>query len=77
MLLNIGFDLFKESDANFITHDVDINPNEETILNLYKRNINDNQIISIYSDSRTLGGIIAFKKEEFCKINGFPNNFWG
>lgn len=77
ILFNIGFDLYKDLDAIFFTHDVDVNPNEECIKELYKPTIKNNEIISIYSDSRTLGGIIAFKKETFIKINGFPNNFWG
>jgi hypothetical protein len=37
----------------------------------------ENEIISIYSDDRTLGGIIYFRKADFIKCNGFPNNFWG
>ena len=76
MLLNIGFDIYKDTDSNFIIHDVDINPMEECIEKFYTQPVNNN-IISIYSDSRTLGGIIKFKKNEFIKMNGFPNNFWG
>ena len=43
---------------------------------IYKRK--DNNIIGIYtSKHNTLGGIIKFTTNNFEKINGFPNNFWG
>ena len=77
-MLNIGFDVNKhEDDAIFYTHDVDLNPSEETIISNYKLEIKEDEIISIYSDDNTLGGIITFKSKTFLKINGFPNNFWG
>ena len=31
-----------------------------------------------YSDSSNyFGGIVAFTRQQFIKVNGFPNNFWG
>jgi hypothetical protein len=78
ILLNIGFEIYKnENNAIFYTHDVDLNPSEEMIISNYKLEINDKEIISIYSDDKTLGGIIAFNNNTFLKMNGFPNNFWG
>ncbi len=77
-LLNIGYDLFKDTGENFYTHDVDINPYEETIQKIYTKDVSDNEIMGIFnSKHQTLGGIIKFKKEIFKKINGFPNNYWG
>lgn len=80
LLLNIGFkENLNYEDALFFTHDVDVNPTEQTIITYYKDNIPDvNTIKGIYTSRfNTLGGVICFKKEPFLKINGFPNNFWG
>jgi hypothetical protein len=80
MLLNIGFnENLNYDDAIYFTHDVDINPYEETIINYYiSHNIDNNTIKGIYTSSwGTLGGVICFKKVVFKKINGFPNTFWG
>ena len=81
-LLNIGFDLTKNSEADaFIFHDVDlISP--ESVMSLYTT-IPEMPIhianlwTEKYAHKDFLGGIISFKKEDFEKINGFPNNFWG
>lgn len=27
--------------------------------------------------SNYFGGIVAFTRQQFIKVNGFPNNFWG
>jgi hypothetical protein len=82
-LLNIGFDLAKkEGNNNFVFHDVDLLPSEE--LKKYYINIPGNNPIHIAavwdrygSNPKYFGGIVAFSKELFEKINGYPNNFWG
>ena len=77
-LLNIGYDIFKDIGDNFFTHDVDINPLENTIRDIYTKEIRMNEIMGIFNSKHdTLGGIIKFKKEIYKKINGFPNNYWG
>ena len=77
MLLNIGFNEYKDKTQYFFTHDVDIYPNENCVKLLYTKN-SDNIITGIYtSHCNTLGGIIKFTPSIFLKINGFPNNFWG
>lgn len=74
-LLNVGVDLYKDKANYIITHDVDINPNNESI-SLYNNKQSD--IVRIYSaHSRSLGGIVKFKTDKFLEINGFPNNIWG
>lgn len=78
-LINIGFNDNLNNNTLYFTHDVDVNPNEDTIVNYY---INNNLLIDtikgIYtSKCNTLGGIICFNKNTFQKINGFPNNYWG
>jgi hypothetical protein len=82
-LLNIGFDLAKkEGYNNFVFHDVDLLPSEE--LKKYYTTIPTNNPIHIAavwdrygSNPKYFGGIVAFSKELFEKINGYPNNFWG
>lgn len=77
-LLNIGFILYKNTGVNFFTHDVDINPRIDTIKELYNKDIEDDEIMGIYTSAcNTLGGIIKFKKKAYVKINGFPNEIWG
>lgn len=80
--LNIGFqEMEKESNGvinNYITHDIDVNPFESTIKELYNKPIEDNHVIGIYTSFHgTLGGLIKFNSNTFKNINGFPNNFWG
>lgn len=76
-LLNIGYDSYKQENSVYFTHDVDINPNEKTIKEIYDKKVSD-EIIGIYtSECNTLGGVIKFRGETFKKINGFPNNVWG
>ena len=75
--LNIGF---KESGDStyYFTHDIDLNPTEDTIKQYYKKEVEENHIMGIYTSYfNTLGGIIKFRKSAFKKINGFANNFWG
>jgi len=77
MLLNIGFNEYKDKSKFFLSHDVDIYPNEKCIKELYTKQ-EENNIVGIYtSQCNTLGGIIKFTSNHFQKLNGFPNNFWG
>ena len=77
-LLNIAFQEFKDKTLYLMTHDVDINPTEETILSYYCKDVSDNVVMGIYtSAANTLGGIIKFRPTSIIKCNGFPNNFWG
>ena len=77
-LLNIGVHYTNNEDTLFITHDVDVNPIALKTIDLYNLNVDENEIIGIYtSECNTLGGLIKFKGKTFNCINGFPNNFWG
>jgi hypothetical protein len=76
MMLNIGFHEYQSK--YFITQDVDINPTEKCIIYYYNKEVNDNNVLGIYtSHCNTLGGIIKIKKKDLYKINGFPNDIWG
>jgi len=82
-LLNIGFEIAnKEGYNNFIFHDVDLLPSSE--LKKYYTNIPIDEPVHIaaawdrYNKNPSyFGGIVAFNKDMFNKINGYPNNFWG
>ena len=77
-VLNVGFKEYQNKTKYFFTHDVDINPFEKTLLKYYKPPIDDGYIQGIYTSAwDTLGGIVKFKKNDFLKINGFNNMFWG
>ena len=82
-LLNIGFNLAdQEGYNNFIFHDVDLLPSDE--LKTYYTTVptsNPIHIAAVWdrygSNPKYFGGIVAFSKDMFEKINGYPNNFWG
>jgi len=77
MLLNIGFNEYKDKCNYFYNHDVDVYPNEKCVKEFYT-SIKDNTMIGIYTPpGETLGTVIKFTKPIFEKINGYPNNFWG
>ena len=59
-LLNVGFKEHEGQTQYFITNDVDINPKERTINDLYSPEIKeDNLIRGIYNNKHgTLGGLI-------------------
>lgn len=81
-LLNIGFKLADEEGyTNFIFHDVDLLPSPELLKYYMKLHENPVHIARVWDryagNPKYFGGIVAFTKEQFDKINGFPNNFWG
>ena len=78
-LLNVGFKEFQHQTNYFITNDVDINPKEKTIQNLYASEIEQRDLIrGIYNNKHgTLGGLIKIKHEHVFRVNGFPNDIWG
>ena len=82
-LLNIGFEYaVMYGCTNFIFHDVDLLPSEE--LKEYYENVPTDKPVHIAAvwdryngNPNYFGGIVAFNKTMFEKINGYPNNFWG
>ena len=60
----------------FITQDVDVNPNSNT-MELYNID-NKDSITGIFnSQCITLGGILKISSKDVRKTNGFPNNYYG
>ena len=83
-LINIGVNIiFNECDY-LILHDVD---NVTFTKDIYKYyNISSNLVFrnSYFKANENddvyngyFGGVLIFKKEDFVKINGFSNNYWG
>uniref|UniRef100_A0A8D0FRT6 Beta-1,4-galactosyltransferase 1 n=1 Tax=Strix occidentalis caurina TaxID=311401 RepID=A0A8D0FRT6_STROC len=83
-LLNIGFaEALKEYDYDcFVFSDVDLIPMDDR--NTYKC-YSQPRHLSVSMDkfgfrlpyNQYFGGVSALSKEQFTKINGFPNNYWG
>ncbi|KAM9100494.1 beta-1,4-galactosyltransferase 1 isoform X2 [Sarcophilus harrisii] len=83
-LLNIGFqEALKEYDYDcFVFSDVDLIPMDDR--NTYKC-FEQPRHLSVSMDkfgfslpyNQYFGGVSALSKEQFLKINGFPNNYWG
>ena len=82
-LLNIGFKIANDAGYDiFIFHDVDLLPSKE--LKKYYTTYPEKQPVHIAavwdrygSNPNYFGGIVAFNKTMFQKVNGFPNDFWG
>jgi hypothetical protein len=82
-LLNIGFIAAEEDGCDvFVFHDVDLLPSEE--LKEYYINPPTSSPVHIaavwdrYNENpKYFGGIVAFNKDSFKRINGYPDNFWG
>jgi hypothetical protein len=82
-LLNIGFVAAEEDGCNvFVFHDVDLLPSQELKEYYVEPPVSSPVHIAAVWDRYNqnpnyFGGIVAFNKESFKKINGYPNNFWG
>jgi beta-1,4-galactosyltransferase 1 len=75
-LLNVAFNLYKNNTNFFITHDVDICPNEYVVKNIYTKQNFDVVRISI-PHSKSFGQICKFTHDSIYEVNGFPNYIWG
>ncbi|XP_041074952.1 beta-1,4-galactosyltransferase 1-like [Polyodon spathula] len=83
-LLNVGYaEALKEYDYDcFVFSDVDLIPMDDR--NIYKC-FSQPRHIAVSMDKfgfslpykQFFGGISSLSKEQFEKINGFPNNYWG
>ena len=76
MLLNIGFNEYKDKTQYFFTHDVDIIPTEKCVNELYTKTNYDVIRISVPHDT-SFGQICKFTHSSIFNINGFPNIIWG
>ena len=74
-LLNAAFmEYINEVEYAFF-HDIDNIPDEDTIINFYTKEFS---ILNICSNGKDkFGGVTKIHKNDFIKMNGFPNNIWG
>lgn len=82
-LLNIGFEIACSEGCNiFVFHDVDLIPSKELLP--YYTTVPDSpvHVANVWNDRYScndsyFGGIVTFSQEDYIRINGYPNNFWG
>ncbi|XP_055965324.1 beta-1,4-galactosyltransferase 4 [Sorex fumeus] len=83
-LLNVGYlEALKDENWDcFIFHDVDLVP--ENDLNLYKCEKQPKHLVVGRNSTGYrlryngyFGGVTALSREQFFKVNGFSNNYWG
>lgn len=75
-LCNIGVDITADTADYFVFHDVDILPKQEICdysYNHYPTHLAGN--IKPYTN--WIGGALKIRKEDFIKVNGFSNDYWG
>jgi len=80
LLCNIGFELYQKECDYICIHDVDIigenfDYSYESITTHLSARFRDNNYKEFYE--RCLGGVVLFPKQDFIKINGFSNQYWG
>lgn len=81
VLLNVGFLLAEHNVDYFIFHDVDLFPDDDMrkYYGCYPfKPIHLAHIWTKYGvGGKYFGGVNSFNKEDFRKINGYPNDYWG
>lgn len=84
-LLNVGFQVAKAALpglTSFITHDVDLLPSPD-MRPVYANPPPENSAVHLasvwpkYTYGTFIGGVLAFRPEDFERVNGYPNNYWG
>jgi predicted glycosyltransferase involved in capsule biosynthesis len=79
-LFNIGFDIDHKEFDYFCFHDIDMLPLEADysfVEKPYHMATNASQFNNNLPYQTYYGGVNLFNKEDFIKINGYSNDFWG
>ena len=80
-LLNAGFRLYQDANAYFCFHDVDMLP--ESASCDYSYPVMPTHLSAYCSqfeyqfDPYYFGGVLLVNKEDFLRVNGFSNQYWG
>lgn len=84
-LLNVGFRLAQKALPglhSYITHDVDLLPSTD-MAPVYANPPPEHKAVHLasvwpkYSYNTFIGGVLAFRPEDFERVNGYPNDYWG
>lgn len=80
-LINVGF-LYTKKDFDYIAmHDVDLLPLNDNLLYKYPADgpfhIASPKLHPKYHYETFVGGILLLKREDFLKVNGMSNQYWG
>lgn len=84
-LLNVGYRLAREALpglTSFITHDVDLLPSMD-MRPVYAKPPPEGKAVHLasvwgkYTYGTFIGGVLAFRPEDFERVNGYPNDYWG
>jgi TPR repeat protein len=81
-LLNIGFEIANSEGCNiFVFHDIDLIPSNELIEYYTTVPYCPIHIGNVWKDKYTygsfFGAVTAFSYDDYVKVNGYPNTFWG
>ena len=80
-LLNAGFSLYQDTSAYFCFHDVDMLPESASCDYAYPvMPTHLSAFVSQFEYQFTpqyFGGVLLVNKEDFRKVNGFSNQYWG
>lgn len=83
-LLNVGYKIATSEGCEILVfHDVDLVPSEDLLpyyTTIPARNcpVHIARLWSRYNkNEKYFGGIVAFSKQQYESLNGYPNNFWG
>lgn len=74
-LLNAAFMEYINEVEYVFFHDIDVIPDKDTIINYYTKEFSILNICSRAKDK--FGGVTKIHKNDFIKMNGYPNNIWG
>lgn len=81
-LCNATFNEIKDEYDYFCFHDIDLLPINDTADYSYKETptqivFEDNNEKKILPYDEYFGGVVLFTKEDFIKVNGYGNDYWG
>eukprot|EP00927_Polykrikos_kofoidii_P032788 TRINITY_DN27819_c0_g1_i1.p1 TRINITY_DN27819_c0_g1~~TRINITY_DN27819_c0_g1_i1.p1 ORF type:complete len:372 (+),score=48.32 TRINITY_DN27819_c0_g1_i1:75-1118(+) len=85
-LLNVGFRIAQKALPSldfFIMHDVDLLPSKDMSLSYASPPVAAGAAIHLasvwpkYKYDTFIGGVLAFRPDDFERVNGYPNDYWG
>lgn len=75
-LCNVGFDITADTGDYFVFHDIDVLPKQD-ICDYTHSHYPTHLCTNLKPYSNWIGGAFKISKEDFIKVNGFSNDYWG